>query len=73
MEPERAAEVADYVRSRDLERLALQQAEGIAAGRDLLFARRVQPEPLSTPQREATALNPEAAELVKTEDAAAGE
>ena len=47
MDHERAAEVADYVRNRDLERLALQQAEGITAGRDLAFARRVQPEPLS--------------------------
>jgi glutathione-regulated potassium-efflux system protein KefB len=73
MEPERAAEVADYIRSRDLERLALQQAAGITAGRDLLFAPRVQPEPLSAPQREATALNPEAAELVKKEEAGAGE
>ncbi len=62
---ERAAEVADYVRSRDLERLALQQAEGITAGRDLVYARRVQPEPLSQPLRESAALNPEAAELVK--------
>jgi glutathione-regulated potassium-efflux system protein KefB len=68
METERAAEVTDYI-----ERLALQQAEGITAGRDLLFARRVQPEPLSAPQRQATALNPEAAELVKKEDAGAGE
>jgi glutathione-regulated potassium-efflux system protein KefB len=70
VEPERAAEVADYIRSRDLERLALQQAEGITAGRDLAFARRVQPEPLSAPQRQATALNPAAAELVKKEEAA---
>jgi voltage-gated potassium channel Kch len=67
MARERAAEVADYIRGRDLERLALQQAEGILAGRDLAFARRVQPEPLSVPQRETTALNPEAAELVRQE------
>ena len=67
MARERAAEVADYVRTRDLERLALQQAEGISAGRALPFARRVQPEPLSTPSRETTALNPEAAALVKSE------
>jgi glutathione-regulated potassium-efflux system protein KefB len=67
MEREHATEVADYVRTRDLERLALQQAEGLAAGRAFAFARRVQPEPLSTPSRETTALNPEAAALVKTD------
>lgn len=69
MDRERAAEVAEYIRNRDLERLALQQAEGLAAGRDLMFARRVQPEPLSAPSRETTPLNPEAAELVKPEAA----
>jgi monovalent cation:proton antiporter-2 (CPA2) family protein len=65
----RAIEVADYVRKRDLERLALQQAEGITAGRDLVWVRRVQPEPLSEPLHESEALNPEAAELVQKEDA----
>jgi glutathione-regulated potassium-efflux system protein KefB len=67
---ERAVEVADYIRERDLERLALQQAEGITAGRDLTFARRVQPEPLSEPLHESEALNPEAGELMKPEPAA---
>ena len=67
MEHDRAVEVADYIRTRDLERLALQQSEGIAAGRDLAFARRVEPEPLSEPLHEAEALNPEAAELVEDE------
>ena len=66
---ERAVEVADYVRTRDLERLALQQADGITAGRDLSFARRVQPEPLSEPLHESEALNPEAVELMKPEPA----
>jgi monovalent cation:proton antiporter-2 (CPA2) family protein len=73
MARERAVEVADYIRQRDLDRLALQQAEGIMAGRDLAFARRVEPEPLSEPQREATALNPEAEELVKGEAEASEE
>jgi glutathione-regulated potassium-efflux system protein KefB len=67
---ERAVDVADYIRERDLERLALQQAEGIMAGRDLIFARRVQPEPLSQPLRKSEALNPEAGELMKPEPAA---
>jgi len=66
---ERALEVADYVRQRDLERLALQQAEGIAAGRDLVWKRRVRPEPLSEPTHESEALNAEAVELVKPEPA----
>jgi len=64
---ERAAEVADYIRRRDLDRLALQQAEGIAAGRDLVWKQRVRPEPLSEPLRQSEALNPEAVELVKPE------
>ncbi len=68
---ERAVEVADYVRTRDLERLALQRAEGLAAGRDLAFRPRVEPEPLSEPTRKTEALNAEAAELVR-EDHAAG-
>jgi monovalent cation:proton antiporter-2 (CPA2) family protein len=66
---ERAVEVADYIRQRDLERLALQQVEGITAGRDLTFARRVQPEPLSEPLHKSEALNPEAGELMKPEPA----
>jgi glutathione-regulated potassium-efflux system protein KefB len=66
---ERAVEVADYVRQRDRDRLALQQVEGIAAGRDLVWQQRVQPEPLSEPLRESEALNPEALELVKKEAA----
>jgi monovalent cation:proton antiporter-2 (CPA2) family protein len=64
---ERAVEVADYVRQRDLDRLALQQAEGIAAGRDLVWRKRVRPEPLSEPRRRSEALNPEAGELLKEE------
>ena len=69
---ERAVEVADYVRQRDLERLALQQVEGIAAGRDFVWKQRVRPEPLSEPLRKSEALNPEAVELVRPETAAPG-
>jgi glutathione-regulated potassium-efflux system protein KefB len=67
---ERAVEVADYVRQRDLDRLALQQAEGITAGRDLVWKQRVRPEPLSDPLRQSEALNPEAVQLMKPETAA---
>ena len=64
---ERAAEVADYIHKRDLGRLALQQVEGISAGRDLVWKQRVRPEPLSEPLRQTEALNPEAVELVNPE------
>ena len=70
MTRERAVEVADYIRKRDVERLALQHAEGITAGRELMAAQRVQPEPLSEPLHESEALNAEAAKLVQKEDAA---
>jgi voltage-gated potassium channel Kch len=60
----RAGAVVDFVRRRDQERMALQQAEGITAGRELLHARMVQ-EPLSTPGREVTPLNPEAEDILR--------
>ncbi len=60
LDPERAQAVEDFVRARDLERLALQQAEGVSAGLELLQTRLVQPEPLLKPRREAQALNPPA-------------
>jgi len=62
-DPERAAAVEAFVRRRDLERLALQQAEGISAGLDLLHARMVH-EPLSAPTRAVKPLNPEAEEII---------
>ena len=66
---ERAAAVEAFVRRRDLERLALQQAEGISAGLDLLHARMVH-EPLSAPTREVKPLNPEAKEIISHPPAA---
>jgi glutathione-regulated potassium-efflux system protein KefB len=65
---ERAVEVAEYVRLRDIDRLALQQAEGLAAGRELVWRERVRPEPLSEPRQRAEALNPEAGELMEEEE-----
>jgi glutathione-regulated potassium-efflux system protein KefB len=58
LDSERAQAVEDFVRSRDLDRLALQQAEGLSAGLELLQTRLVQPEPLSEPRRESQSLNP---------------
>jgi len=60
---ERAAAVEEFVRRRDIDRLALQQAEGISAGLDLLRTRMVH-EPLSTPRREVKLLNPEAEKVI---------
>ena len=57
------AAVEEFVRRRDIDRLALQQAEGISAGLDLLRTRMVH-EPLSTPRREVKLLNPEAEKVI---------
>jgi glutathione-regulated potassium-efflux system protein KefB len=58
LDSERAGEVEARMRELDLERLALQQAEGIYGGLDLLLTRPV-PEPLSAPRRGAKHLNTE--------------
>ncbi len=64
LDDERALAIEEFVRRRDLDRLALQQAEGISAGIDLLRTTMVQ-EPLSKPARAAKPLNPEARQLVR--------
>ena len=69
LDPERAAAVEEFVRRRDLDRLLLQQAEGISAGADLLRTRMVH-EPLSTPRHEVKPLNPEAEEIIARPPAA---
>jgi monovalent cation:proton antiporter-2 (CPA2) family protein len=63
LDTERAAAVEEFVRGRDLDRLALQQAEGLSAGVDLLRTRMVH-EPLSRPAHEVRPLNPEAEEII---------
>ncbi|HEY3641183.1 MAG TPA: monovalent cation:proton antiporter-2 (CPA2) family protein [Xanthobacteraceae bacterium] len=70
-DPDRADAVIDFVRSRDQERFALQQAGGVAAGANLLRARMVQV-PLSEPEREVTALNPEAEAIIESDAERAG-
>jgi glutathione-regulated potassium-efflux system protein KefB len=68
LDAERAREVEADVRARDLARLALQQAEGIMAGVEMLRpGRAVEPEPLSGPEREGVALNPEAEDIIRHE------
>jgi glutathione-regulated potassium-efflux system protein KefB len=69
LDPERAAAVEEFIRRRDLDRLALQQAEGISAGVDLLRTRMVH-EPFSSPRREVKPLNPEAEEIIARPPAA---
>jgi glutathione-regulated potassium-efflux system protein KefB len=71
-DPDRAGAVIDFVRSRDQERLVLQQAGGVAAGVDLLRARMVQ-EPLSEPEHEGRPLNPEAEAIIESEVEHAGD
>ena len=68
LDTDRAAAVQEFVRIRDLDRLALQQAEGLAAGVDLLRTPMVH-EPFSEPSREVEALNPEAKEIIAREAA----
>ncbi|MEM6665206.1 MAG: monovalent cation:proton antiporter-2 (CPA2) family protein [Pseudomonadota bacterium] len=66
--PDRAEEVATDVRRRDLERLGLQQVEGVDAGMDLLHRRTLQPEPLTEPKRASKPLSEETAELARTDE-----
>jgi monovalent cation:proton antiporter-2 (CPA2) family protein len=63
IDADRAAIVEDFIRTRDRDRLAVQQAEGIYAGLDMLRTRPT-PTPLSEVQRGARALNEEAGELI---------
>jgi glutathione-regulated potassium-efflux system protein KefB len=69
LDPERAQAVESFVRQRDLDRLALQEAQGLSGGLELLQTRLVQPEPLSEPRRETQSLNPEAKIIVQSENA----
>jgi len=48
-----AQSIAEDVEKRDAERLRIQQAEGLYAGRHMLHTRPVSPEPLTKPRREA--------------------
>jgi glutathione-regulated potassium-efflux system protein KefB len=59
--PEEAAEIIEGVRRRDGERLELQMAEGIFAGRDLVRGAQPVPTPLTKPKRESQALNEQTA------------
>ncbi len=66
VDPERAALVEDFIRTRDRDRVAIQQAEGIYAGADLM-RQRPKMAPFSEPLRGARPLNEEAEEIIKEE------
>jgi glutathione-regulated potassium-efflux system protein KefB len=67
IDAERAAIVEDFIRARDRERIAVQQAEGIYGGMDLL-RQRPQMTPFSEPQGEAKPLNEEAEEIIREKE-----
>jgi glutathione-regulated potassium-efflux system protein KefB len=67
--PEEAAQVAAEVRRRDAERVALELAGGLAAGRDLLLGNVPRPTPFTPPRRPAQALSEETAVVTGAEPA----
>jgi CPA2 family monovalent cation:H+ antiporter-2 len=69
VDAEHARELEQAIRLRDLDRLALQQAQGPLAGAEMMRGRTVQPEPLSVPRRQSQRLD--AGPLTEKEDAAA--
>ena len=58
--------VAD-VRERDRARLMRQMEEGLYAGLDMVAPRKVEPEPLTQPEKPARPLNPEAQDILSHE------
>src|SRR5262245_4598551 len=66
IDADRAAVVEDFIRTRDHDRIAVQQAEGIYAGIDLLRTRPT-PTPFGEVRHGARALNMEAGELLAAE------
>ena len=67
----RAEIVQDFIRTRDRDRIAVQQAEGIYAGIDML-RQRPRMAPFSEPQREGRALNEEAEEIIEEKEGVEG-
>ncbi len=61
-------DIVDDVRTRDRERLALQQAGGIYAGVDKMHRIKPKPEPFTGKKRESQALNPEAKDVIEKEE-----
>ena len=72
IDADRAAIVEDFIRTRDRDRIAVQQAEGIYAGIDMLRTRPT-PTPFGEVRHGARALNMEAGELIAADRAEAEE
>ncbi len=66
-EEERALEIVQDVRKRDVARLQQQKAAGMFGGIDLLSGGKVQPEPLAAPKRKSRALTEETEAMIKAE------
>jgi glutathione-regulated potassium-efflux system protein KefB len=64
---EQAAEIAAEVRRRDAERLQLELAGGLGAGRAMILGNVPKPTPFTPPQRQSRAMNAEAAAVVDRE------
>ena len=64
VEPQRAAEVVEDVRRRDVARLIMQKSEGLMGGVDLLHGVRLQPEPLTAPRAKPHGLSPETRDII---------
>jgi monovalent cation:proton antiporter-2 (CPA2) family protein len=61
-------DIVEDVRTRDRERLALQQAGGLYAGVDKMRRIKPKPEPFTGKKRESEALNPEAKDVIEQEE-----
>jgi monovalent cation:proton antiporter-2 (CPA2) family protein len=66
LDEDRARTIEEDVRRRDLDRLALQQTDGLHAGTDILHTRTPpRPEPLSPPKRPSRALSAQTEDLAR--------
>jgi monovalent cation:proton antiporter-2 (CPA2) family protein len=71
LDADRVDIVQEFIRTRDRDRIAVQQAEGIYAGIDML-RQRPKMAPFSEPQRAGRALNEEAEEIIEEKEEAEG-
>ena len=61
-------ETLEFVKQRDLKRLAIQQSEGLYAGAHLPLSRKVEAQPLVDPKRESKALTEQTTEALSADD-----
>ena len=67
LDKDAVAELVDDVRARDRLRLERQLEEGLYGGMDMVRGRKVEPEPLTEPEKPARPLNPEAKDVLTHE------